>query len=87
MFLIGNILTGKEKFNVDLIQSLTDRKKRSNKVKFTIVNDKFTVTDAVKEFSPAYTVFAVFTNEDGKFNEILSESEIIEKYHCENLTL
>ncbi len=87
VFLIGNILTGREKYNPDLIQSLVDRKKRSNKVKFTVINDNFSVTDTIKEFSPAYTVFAIYTNENGKFYKILSEREIIEKCYCENLTL
>lgn len=84
---IGNILTGKEKYNYDLILSLINRQKRSNKVKFTLINDTYTVADTINEFSPSYTVFAVFINEKGKIEKILSESEIIEKYYCENLTL
>ncbi len=87
VFLIGNILTGKEKYNIDLIKSLSDGKKHSNNVKFVIINNDYSMIDAINEFSTTHTVFAISTDKNGKIAKILSESEIIEKYHCDNLTL
>lgn len=84
---IGNILTGKEKYNQDLIQSLISREKRTNKVKLTVIDNTHSVIDTINEFSPTQTVFAVVFDKNGSVDKILSEREIIEKYYCENLTL
>ncbi len=87
VFLIGNVLTGKEKYNTDLIDSLVSHKKYSNKTKITVINEDYSITDTIKEFSPSYTVFAILTDKEDKSVKILSEKEIIEKYQLENLTL
>ncbi len=87
VFLIGNILTGKEKYNTDLIGSLVSHKKHSNKTKITVINEDYSITDTIEEFSPSHTVFAILTDGEGKINKILSEREIIEKYESEILTL
>lgn len=87
IFLIGNILTGKEKYNTDLIISLTANQKHSNKAKITVINNDCPIVETIKELSPSYTVFAILTDNEGKIDKILSEREIIEKYQGEFLTL
>ena len=77
VFFIGNILTSKEMYNTDLINALSCGKKTSNKVKLVAINDTYSVSDAIREISPAYTIMAVELNEKGELKQILSEKEIL----------
>ena len=77
VFFIGNILTSKEMYNTDLINALSCGKKISNKVKLVVINDTYSVSDAIRELSPAYTIMAVELNEKGEVKQILSEKEIL----------
>ena len=77
VFFIGNILTSKEMYNTDLINALSCGKKTSNKVKLVVINDTYSVSDAIREISPAYTIMAVELNEKGEVKNILSEKEIL----------
>ena len=77
VFFIGNILTSKEMYNTDLINALSCGKKTSNKVKLVVINDTYSVSDAIREISPAYTIMAVELNEKGEVKQILSEKEIL----------
>lgn len=87
VFFIGNILTGKEKYNFDLIDTLSGKKKRTNKVKIRLIDNNFSDIDILNELSPSHTVVAIITDENGKIEKIMSESEFIEKYYSQNLTL
>lgn len=87
IFLIGNILTSKEKFNKDLINSVNIKKKQTNKVNFTIIDDEHGLVESLKEFTPSYTTVGIVINRAGEIKEILTEQKIIEKYHMNNLTL
>lgn len=79
VFLIGNLVTSKEKYNIDLINAVADRNKTSNKTNIVIVNEKYTVVDALKTISPSYTTLAVVLDENGDVTKMLSENDIINK--------
>lgn len=74
VFLLGNAVTGKELYDIDFISGLSG-KKRTNKVRFVLVDDNHTMLDAAKTVSPAYTTIAVTENK-GEYR-LLSEEEII----------
>ena len=77
VFFIGNILTSKEMYNTDFINALSCRRKTSNRVKPVLINDTYSVSDAIREISPAYTIMAVELNEKDEVKRILSEKEIL----------
>lgn len=77
VFFIGNILTSKEMYNTDLINALSCGKKTSNKVKLVVINGTYSVSDAIKEISPAYTIMAVELNEKYEIKSVLTEKEIL----------
>ena len=77
VFFIGNILTSKEMYNTDFINALSCRRKTSNRVKLVLINDTYSVSDAIREISPAYSTMAVELNEKDEVKRILSEKEIL----------
>lgn len=79
VFLIGNLVTSKEKYNVDLINAVNDRNKVGNRTNIVIVNERYTLLDALKTISPSYTTIAVVLDEKGEISGFLSEKEIINK--------
>lgn len=79
VFLVGNLATSKEKYNIDLINAVADRNKTSNKINIVVINERYTVVDALKTVSPSYTTLAVVLDENGDIEKMLSENDIINK--------
>lgn len=74
---IGNILTSKEMYDTDFINAISSKKKRSNRTNIVVIDDTFTVADALKTFSPAYTTVGLVIDKNNEITEILSEKEIL----------
>lgn len=79
-FLLGNVFTQKEKYNVDFIKELMFYKdKHSKRVRHHIANEYTDLKTAAKVFSAgAYSVI-YFLGDDGKIKKIMTETEIMDK--------
>lgn len=83
VFLIGNIFTNKEKYQINFIKEMMYYKQKDNfkikKVKCIQIKNDANYKDLVKTFSEgnAYIIFK--ENKNGKINEILTEKEIVEE--------
>lgn len=77
----GNILTSKEKYDIDLITALAKSKKNTNKVKFVVINDDHTKAKAINNLSPAYTTIAITLDKHGNISDMLSETALINQPH------
>ncbi|MCH5212178.1 MAG: site-2 protease family protein [Oscillospiraceae bacterium] len=73
VFLLGNVVTGRELYDIEFITGLSG-KKRTNKVRLVLIDEDHTVLDAVKAVSPAYTIIAV-TDNNGEYR-FLSEKQL-----------
>ena len=77
VLLIGNILTGKEMCDTDLINALNSQKKYTNKANMVIIDDNHTISDAIKGLSPSYTTVALKIDNTGNISEILTEKSLL----------
>lgn len=75
---IGNVLTGKEMYDIDFINAISCTRKRTNKTNVIVIDSQHTIADAVKNFSPSFTTIALVLDENEKISGILSEKEILE---------
>lgn len=75
---IGNVLTSKEMYDTDFINSVSVRKKRTNKANVVIIDDKHTRIDALKTLSPLYTTVALVMDNNNKISAVISEKELLE---------
>ena len=79
LFLLGNVLTSREKYDVDFIMAVSGAKKRNNRVRMVIVDDRNSLIKAAKTVSPSCTTIAAVMDGDGRVKELLGEREIIER--------
>jgi stage IV sporulation protein FB len=77
-FLFGNFITSQELYDVDFINALSS-KKRTNKARLVIIDDKNTVLNAAKQISTENTIIGAVIDKNGKVSNLLSEEEIIEQ--------
>lgn len=76
VFLLGNVITAREKYDVDFINAVSGARKRTNRVKLVVVDSSHNMLDAAKGLSPEYTTIAAVES-NGKITEFLTEDEII----------
>ncbi len=74
VFFMGNAVTGHELYDTDLAVGLTG-KKNTNRVRIVLINDDYSVLDAVKSISPEYTTVALM--EQGDTVKLIPERELI----------
>lgn len=79
LFLLGNVLTSREKYDVDFIIAASGVKKNTNRVRMVVVDGNNSLLKAAKTVSPSCTTIAAVTDADGSIAELLSEREIIER--------
>lgn len=85
IFLILNIITSREKYNIDFLRELLYYKENKNlnkPVKILAVNDKTDFKKIAAGFTGTYYYIVFFVKSNGKISEMLTETEIIEKI-CE----
>lgn len=82
LFLLGNLLTARELYNVELINALTGERKRTNRARLVIIDDSHTISEAADIISPAYTTIAVRLSADGQITELMSERELCQNNKC-----
>lgn len=79
LFLLGNLITAKELYNVDFITAISHDKKNSNSARLVIVDNRHEIIDAAKLVSPSFTTIAAVLDNEGRVIKFMSEKEIIEK--------
>lgn len=78
LFLLGNAITSKEKYDVDFITAAAGAKKRSNRVRMVVVDNAHSIPEAARSVSPSCTTIAAVTDEQGRVTKLLSEKELLE---------
>ncbi|MGN0181282.1 MAG: site-2 protease family protein [Candidatus Ornithomonoglobus sp.] len=79
LFLLGNLITAKELYNVDFINAVSHDKKNTNKARLVIVDGRHKLIDAAKTITPSQTTIAAVFDDDGRLVRFMTEKEIIEK--------
>ncbi len=79
LFLFGNMLTSREKYDVDFIIAASGAKKNSNRVRMVVVDGSNSLLKAAKTLSPSCTTIAAVTGDDGSIKELLGEREIVDR--------
>ena len=79
LFLLGNVLTSKEKYDVDFIIAASGTKKKTNRVRVVVVDRDNSLLKAAKNVSPSCTTIAAVMDGEGRITELLGEREIIER--------
>lgn len=82
IFLICNILTSKEKYNIDFLRELMyykENRRLGKKVKIMAVDEDADYKKIVSDFVQKYFYVAFVIDKKGKVSEMLTETEIIEK--------
>lgn len=79
LFLLGNLITGKELYNIDFINAVANDKKSSNKARLVIVDNRHKLIDAAKTITPSHTTIAAILDDDGRLTGFMTEKEIIDK--------
>ena len=77
VLLIGNVLTSKELYDYDFIGAISIGKKNTNKTNFVIISPDYTISEAVKNISPAYTTIGVEMDYNGKIKRFITEKEMV----------
>lgn len=80
LFLLGNIITTKEKYNADFIAAMSGAKKKTNNVRVIMLEDEQDTLPAVKAISPMYTVIGAVKSKDDKIERLMTENEIMEGF-------
>lgn len=78
LFLLGNLVTGKELYNVDFINAVAGAEKHSNRARLVIVDGRHTPLDAVRLASPSAELIAAVLDEDGRLAGFMTERELID---------
>lgn len=78
ILLLGNILTSKEKYDMDFISAISGSKKKTNKVNFVIVDKDHPATQTIKTISQRHTTYALLVDDNGEIIKIIPEKKIIE---------
>lgn len=80
VFLLGNIFTQKEKYNVDYVKELMFYKdKTSKRVRHHIENAETDYRQAAKHFNGGSYSVVYFLGNNGKIDRIMTEGEIMDK--------
>lgn len=79
LFLFGNILMSKEKYNTDFIASVAGSKKYSNRTRFVVAQSSEELLNAAQGFSASHSTFAVIPDNDGNMREVIGEREILRR--------
>ena len=79
IFLLGNLFTGKEKYNVDILRELAfyNRKISKHKTRVLVARKGENLRDLLKEFTNNSYNILVFIGENGEIEEIMSEEKVI----------
>ena len=79
IFLLGNLFTGKEKYNVDILRELAfyDRKISKHKTRVLVARKGENLRELLKEFTNNCYNILVFIGENGEIEEIMSEEKVI----------
>lgn len=88
IFIIGNALVQKEKYNMDFVRELMFHSKKSKKKLYhSIARESESGRDMIKRFSPEKYNIVYVTDESGKIKNILTEEEIINHLTDTNITV
>ena len=77
--MLGNLLTAGEMCDIDYINMLSCRKKKTNKIRCVFLDDKNTLQGITNSFSPLVNTVVFVKDADGKITELLTEDEIMHK--------
>ncbi len=83
VFLIGNIIFSKEKYDTNLLKELLYAREKNNEkktkyAKLIGADEKTSLIEVAKKFRPNSKCFVFITNEDNKIKEIKTKEEIID---------
>lgn len=80
VFLLGSILHGEEKYDVDFVRALMFSNKKENKrIKHILISKEADIKDIVSRFSNNNYSIVYITEENGKISDIITEREIIDR--------
>lgn len=79
VFLLGNLFTAKEKYNVDLLRGLmfSKRKVRCAKARVVVMANDENLRNVLKEFTNTHYNILCVIGENGEIEKIMSEREVI----------
>lgn len=79
-FLIGSVLHGQEKYDVDFVRALMFAKEKENKrIKHILISKESDIKDIVSRFSNSSYSIVYLTEENGKIYDIITEREVIDR--------
>ncbi len=78
IFFIGNILTAKNMYDTNLVYAINCSKKKTNKVRLTVIDESHSAVETLKDISPQYTTLAVEIDENGEVTGLIPEKCLIE---------
>lgn len=88
IFLVCNIFSTEEKYNIDFVKELIYYKeKKTKKVKAVLMGDS--LRDTAEMFSPGAFYIVCDIDSDGKISDVLTETEVLDslvKSRAENIT-
>lgn len=80
LFLLGNIITSKEKYNPDFVAAVSGAKKKTRNVRVIILDSEKETLPAIKAVSPMYTVVGAVRGDDNKIDRLITENEMLERF-------
>ena len=83
--MIGNIFTQSEKYNVDLTKTLMFNNKKKKSVRHIVVENECNYCDIVDEFIPKDYNMVYVVSDDGKVQDIITETQVIDKLTTEQV--
>lgn len=80
LFLLGNLFTAKEKYNVDLLRGLmfSKRKVKCAKARVVVMANDENLRNVLKEFTNTHYNILCVIGENGEIEKIMSEREVIQ---------
>lgn len=79
VLMIGNVFTQSEKYNVDLTKTFMFNNKKKKSVRHIVIENECDYHDIVDKFIPKDYNMVYILNDDGKVQDILTETEVIDK--------
>lgn len=79
LFLLGNVITSKELYDVDFITGVSGKKK-TNRARLVVIDESHAALEAIKGITPSSTLLAAVM-ENGVIKEIMTEPQLLEKFH------
>lgn len=80
LFLLGNIVTSKEKYNADFVAAMSGAEKKTNNVKIVLLENESDTLPAIKAVSPMYTVFGAVLDDENRVKRFMTESEMMDAF-------